>query len=95
MAWKYIMVRNIIGSTELAFPIIFPDKMVHRDVFDHTKMIMPGWKHQGIQIMSAGTIEAVATSGLGGDSETLRIKSQPKRDTSIIAGYSYLHGFIR
>lgn len=95
MAWKYIMVRNIIGGTEFLAPIIFPDKLVHRDVFQRTKSIMPGWTHQGVQVDSAGMIEAVAVLGLHGESETLRIKSEPKRDMEVIRNYSYLHGIIR
>lgn len=94
MAWKYIMFENHIGDTVLQFPVIFPDKLVHADVYAHLKVLMPGWSAQGVKAASAGTIEHVHVKGLSGNSETLRKQSRPEEDSRTIHTYSYLHGVL-
>jgi hypothetical protein len=93
MGWKYIMFENKIGDTTVIFPVIFPDKMVHDDVAQALRRYQPGWHHDGVRPISAGKIEHVNVEGLGGDSETLKLKSKPF-DEKIIELYSYLHGVI-
>jgi hypothetical protein len=92
MAWKYIMVENgFPGGTRFLIPVIFPDKLIHSDVYANIKSIMPGWEALGVKAFSAGKIEHIRVEGLGGESETLRLKSHPE-DERIIKNYSYLHG---
>lgn len=91
MAWKYIMCENKIGDSKILFPIIFPDKMVHSQVFTHLRPLMPGWHHKGVVPVSAGKIEHVGVRGLGGESETLGLQANPA-DVNTILTYSYLHG---
>jgi hypothetical protein len=93
MGWKYIIVENKIGDTKFLFPVIFPDKMVHKDVYGRLRNAMPGWHHQGVFCVSAGKIEHIEVFGLGGDSETLGISSKPE-DEDTIEKYSYFHGVI-
>lgn len=93
MGWKYIIVENLMtqGGTRFLIPVIFPDKLVHSDVYKHLRPLMPGWRGQGCKAFSAGKIEHLRVQGLGGESETLNIKSHPE-DERIITNYSYLHG---
>lgn len=93
MGWKYIMVLNKIGDTSFTFPVIFPDKLVHSQVYSHVKSIMPGWHSTGVKVLSAGKIEHLRVEGLGGKSETLNINSRLE-DADIINNYSYFHGVI-
>ena len=94
MGWKYIIFENKLPEgTTVLFPVIFPDKLVHSEVYQHLKPLMPGWRAQGVAPYSAGKIEHLVADGLGGDSETLGITSQGG-DTQIIESYSYLHGVI-
>lgn len=92
MAWKYVMFENHIGGTVVLLPVIFPDKLVHADVYARLKSIMPGWKAQGVKALSAGTIEHVRTLGVGGESETLGKKSRGEQDHRIITQLPYMHG---
>lgn len=92
MAWKYVMFENHIGSTVILLPVIFPDKLVHSDVYSKLKSGMPGWHAQGVRCISAGTIEHVRTIGVGGGSETLGKVSRGVQDHRIISALSYMHG---
>lgn len=92
MAWKYIMVKNVMdGGLSFLVPVIFPDKLVHADVYRGVRTIMPGWSGRGVRPVSAGRIEHIAAHGIGGDSETLGVSSDLK-DADIIRVYSYMHG---
>ena len=99
MGWKYIMVKNQIGETAVLFPIIFPDKLVHSQVYAMVKTVMPGWLKgsldgkSGVKAVSAGTIDHIELRGLGGSSETLGLESRPE-DSAVIEAYSYLHGVL-
>lgn len=94
MGWKYVMVLNKIGDTKFLLPIIFPDKLVHSQVYAQTRIIMPGWHHAGVKAVCAGTIEHLQVDGLGGSSETLNLTSRPEEDRKVIEHYSYLHGIL-
>lgn len=95
MAWKYIMVKNVMhGGTAVLFPLIFPDKLVHREVYDCTKIIMPAWRGgQGIKAVSAGMIDRIAVAGIGGESETLGVRYK-EGDGEVIRMYQYQHGIL-
>jgi hypothetical protein len=93
MGWKYVMFKNKIGDLEVLFPVIFPDKMVHSDVMVGLRAFMPGWQSGGITAVSAGKIEHLEVAGLGGDSETLKLKSRPD-DKDVIENYAYVHGIL-
>jgi hypothetical protein len=93
MGWKYVMVLNKIGDTRFLIPVIFPDKLVHSEVYGATRLIMPGWRHAGVKAISAGSIEHLEIDGLGGRSETLSINSRPE-DRGVIENYSYEHGIL-
>lgn len=92
MAWKYIMFNNVLpGGAEFLLPVIFPDKLVHRDVALGLRKIMPGWQHAAVFAYSAGMIEHVAAHGVGGGSTTLGVRSM-NTDARTIAMFSYAHG---
>lgn len=93
MAWKYIMVTNKIGDLKVVFPLIFPDKLVHADLYRQVRTIMPGWQHEGVRATSAGKIERVAVAGIGGDSETLGVR-YVVGDGDLIRDYHYQHGIV-
>jgi len=93
MAWKYVMFRVTIGETSWKLPVIFPDKLVHADVAAHLEVcVADTFKLAKIETVSAGAIESVLVSGIGGRSETLGISSKPREDSDTICGYSYFHG---
>ncbi len=92
MGWKYVIFENrSVDGTKYAFPIIFPDKMIHSS-FMAMRRYMPGWRQEVVPI-SAGRIEHLAVTGLGGNSETLGLVAG-KDDASIIESYSYAHGIL-
>lgn len=93
MGWKYIMFENTIGDSKILFPVIFPDKMVHKDVAAVLRHCQPGWHHGGVKVVSAGIIGVLDIAGVNGESETLNIKSS-KEDESVINNYNYCHGII-
>lgn len=92
MAWKYIMIEATFGSTRIQFPIIFPDKLVHSDVYEAIKNLEP-LKSINPSVVSAGSIDQIMTTGVGGESTTLGIKSNMD-DEDTIDAYSYVHGII-
>lgn len=94
MGWKYVMLESQIGDLKVLFPIIFPDKLVHSQVVQQLRKIVPGYKDGGVKAVSAGSIEYIDTHGLGGESKTLDLKSRPNEDVSVIENYSYLHGLV-
>jgi hypothetical protein len=95
MGWKYVMLESRIGwDTKVLYPVIFPDKLVHSQVAMQLRKIIPGWRRTyGVQVVSAGKIEHLEVEGLGGESETLGLKSE-LTDTGVIENYSYLHGIL-
>lgn len=88
MGWKYVMLDRGLFQ----FPVIFPDKMVHQEVFVTVRHTVPGAEDGKLAtVASAGMIEQLFVKGVGGDSETLRIKSR-LIDERIINLYNYEHG---
>lgn len=91
MGWKYIVIEADFGMP-VKFPVIFPDKLVHKDVFQRIRACAP-LRSRAARCVSAGKIEHLEVDGLGGGSETLRLKSNPD-DVRMIDSYSYTHGVI-
>jgi hypothetical protein len=89
MGWKYIMLEIKEGYR---FPIIFPDKLVHKDVANALKLHCPS--NDWAVPTSAGTIYSLDVKGVGGSSETLKIESLGKYDEDMINTYNYTHGII-
>ena len=87
MGWKYIMLDKGLFQ----FPIIFPDKLVHQEVFTMTRHLVPPQNDEYSRVVSAGMINQLFAKGVNGESETLRIKSR-KIDERIINMYNYEHG---
>ena len=88
----------MIESGMYRFPIIFPDKLVHADVWAGLQPFIPKSK-SGIAInnavvVSAGTIEGLEVDGVGGSSETLQKESLNEEDERLINFYNYGHGII-
>lgn len=90
MGWKYVMLEVSFGETKMLFPIIFSDKMVHIEIATVAKLCGP-LEGRPTKVISAGNIEHLEISGLGGGSETLALKSR-KTDREVIENYSYDHG---
>lgn len=91
MGWKYVMFETKLADCIVHVPVIFPDKLVHKDIADYMTMALMTTFKVPVKTVSAGKIEHVTADGLGGDSETLKLKSHPE-DAVIIEAYSYLHG---
>ncbi len=94
MGWKYIMFENKVGDTTIMFPVIFPDKMVHKEVATVLRHCQPGWHHGGVAAVSAGVISKLEVKGVGGESETLNLESFGQEDEDIINNYNYAHGIV-
>lgn len=93
MGWKYIMFENKIGDSVVLFPVIFPDKITHKDVALVLRHCQPGWHNGGVKPVSAGMIEHITVDGLHGHSETLELDAKDS-DALTIEAYSYTHGVI-
>lgn len=93
MGWKYVMVLNKIGDTSFLVPVIFPDKLVHSQVYTKVRSAMPGWYGKGVKAISAGNIEHLEIDGLHGGSTTLNLQSRME-DKGVIERYSYKHGIV-
>lgn len=88
MGWKYV----IIETDLFEFPIIFPNKMVHEDVYRAVRRFTPAARSSSIlRPASAGMIDQLFVKGVGGKSETLHINSRDA-DERIINMYNYEHG---
>ena len=103
MGYKYIIIRK--GNQEL--PIIFPDSMVHKLVFQairamtraELRMMAPMLSEEAltkgaksVEIVSAGSI-TFDVGTVDGFSETLGVKSRPS-DGAMIQRFPYTHGII-
>lgn len=92
MGWKYVMFETKIAGCSAMVPVVFPDKLVHKDVVEHMRHLLGRtFKGASCRPVSAGKIEHVIVDGLGGDSETLGLKAH-EDDSKIIEAYSYFHG---
>lgn len=93
--YKYVMF-SVTGNDGMTFrvPVIFPDCLVHRGVAEVMQFTM--MRHHwplaaAIRPVSAGMIGHLEAKYVAGESETLRLKSDPG-DEDVINMYPYLHG---
>lgn len=98
MAWKYVTFRD---KDDREFPVIFPAEMVHLDV---ARAIQSAVRHSEVKghlreyscpkPISAGMIASVRETGLGGESETLELKSRQLEDSHLIRTYNLTRGVM-
>jgi hypothetical protein len=74
-------------------PIIFPDFLIHSDMFRNLRTIMPtGREGRFFTLVSAGFINLAPKLVCYGKSETLGVESRGQLDSDIILLYPYQHG---
>lgn len=78
------MFEQQIGSVSRSIPIIFPDSLIHEEVYIAIRELVDG------NITSAGDISST-TLQCSGKSTTLKIESR-EEDSEIIRMYDYFHG---
>lgn len=87
------MIKIKIGTTEKLLPIIFPDMLVHADIF---KLVEYNLRKEhdlnDIKVHSAGQI-ALDDVSCFGNSETLKTKAV-ERDAEIIEDYGIFYGIV-
>lgn len=91
---KYVMLEIMLGGEASPFklPVIFPDKLVHRDMAAHTKKVAwSTWPGCTVNVVSAGEIQLDGVECFG-SSESLKVKSRGIRDADTIEAYNYMHG---
>jgi hypothetical protein len=87
------MIETKIGNVKKLLPIIFPDQLVHAEMYNLVRRNLireHGMRETEIAVHSAGQIEMFDIS-CHGESETLGIKSNTN-DSKTIENYSVLHG---
>lgn len=91
---KYVMLEVALGGEMPPFklPVIFPDKLVHKDMAAHVKKVAwSTWPGCTVNVVSAGEINLEVLECFG-NSETLEVESRGTRDARTIGMYNYLHG---
>ncbi len=92
---KYVMLEITLAGGEappFKLPVIFPDKLVHRDMAAHVKSVAwATWPRCNVNVISAGEIQLGGVECFG-ESETLNVKSRGERDARTIDVYNYFHG---
>ncbi|QNX16012.1 hypothetical protein IC793_00910 [Acinetobacter seifertii] len=86
---KYIMFKQEREELVELIPVIFPNKLVHKDVAD-ALMQTPPFKDCSVQ--SAGSISLLNLEA-NGHSETLNVASNPRTDSFIIKMNDYGAGY--
>lgn len=87
---KYVMfVRTLNAGQKVAYPIIFPDLLIHADV---AKFMHRGDLRDAV-IDSAGFVNPFTLECFG-KSESLGIESKPERDTQVVKMMNYGGQFI-
>lgn len=89
MSYKYIMLNVSFGSIEKKIPIIFPDILVHDDIFKVVKAIP---MMETAEVVGAGDIDIFART-ISSKSVTLKIGPRDE-DIVTINVYEYLHGVL-
>jgi hypothetical protein len=86
---KYVMFEHTVAGLTRKVPIIFPDELVHKFVAEAIANHRE-YREFGLKVVSAGQC-AIECSGIFGESETLKLKSN-QTDGLVINSYDYLHG---
>jgi hypothetical protein len=91
---KYIMLDISKEDGLKKIPIIFPDDLVHLDV---ARALIPAVRHtfhdKTVKVSSAGIVLELEGHCFG-ESETLKVKSDP-HDTLILNSYQFAHGIVK
>lgn len=92
---KYVMLEITLAGGEappFKLPVIFPDKLVHKDMAMHVKSVAwATWPRCNVNVVSAGEIQLSDVQCFG-KSETLGVESREDADAHVIETYDYLHG---
>jgi hypothetical protein len=92
MRYKYVMFEvELVDRSVMHVPMIFPEIIIHADVAQRCSNII---MRRPVTVVSAGYIERVQVTGLGGQSDSLGIASQ-MGDTATIEGYHQRHGIVK
>lgn len=87
---KYIMIEQKLTAGVSRFvPIIFPDTLSHSDI---AKAVLP-FVDKG-SVASAGDIDDIGRVECSGGSCTLKMASNPERDSDVIRSYDLFHGLV-
>ncbi len=91
---KYIVLSVSMGpNLTRELPIIFPDCLVHRDVFDAIRLGSEDKSMRRAKVVAAGFVSSMSIEGnCNGRSETLDIKSRGKVDDQLMKMFDYTHG---
>ncbi len=98
MEFKYIMLKTQPDSMahagmSLYIPIVFPAMLVHKQVADYMVNLLCFKHDMPATVDSAGFLN-LGTGACFGDSETLKLKANPERDSRIIQTMSFTHGIL-
>ena len=93
---KYIVLEVDNKGIIRELPVIFPDIMVHADMFKYMQHQMT-MQHNvdSVRCVSAGFISSIAVGAAGGcygKSESLEITSRGEEDDKLIQMLDYTHG---
>lgn len=94
---KYLILKVQLGSANVPrhIPIIFPDLLVHKLVFDNTKMmLLREHNAQSVEAYSGGFVNSMDLDvSCHGESESLGVKAK-EGDADIIRSFDYRHGVM-
>lgn len=93
---KYIVISVKFGGMERELPFIFPDAIVHAQMFQYMSHQMT-MRHDAnsVTCVAAGFLSSVGVGTAGqchGESESLGIKSRGEEDDKLIMMLDYTHG---
>lgn len=96
---KYIVFKAKFGDIEKEYPIIFPNDLVHAEVYEAIACRMKPFSLMKTEPVSAGELSSLDIldsdiSFTSGKSETLNIESRRYRDKVLIHNYDYEHGLL-
>lgn len=87
---KYIVVKKQVSEfLAKEFPIIFPQELVHSEVFENIKKLIG----DNVDVTAAGEVSLFDGVTCSGHSETLEIGSRGEEDERLFRTYDYFHGY--
>ena len=95
MGMKYIVLKINNGETVREWPVIFPDMMVHKQMYESMKFQLMRFHDQECSVIAAGSFSCFGGEvRCFGESETLGIESRGEEDAKLIKMFDYLHGIV-
>ena len=95
MGFKYIVLEIKTGDVKREWPIIFPDMMVHKQIFQYMKNLLGCHHDLNSRVIAAGSVSFFGGEVIcHGMSETLNIESRGAEDAKLIKMFDYLHGIV-